>query len=594
MSYAAAIDQLSAMTPELHTQPGHARRKFSLAEIGLLLEALGNPHRRFPSVLIAGTNGKGSTAATLASILRQSSPRVGLYTSPHLTRPNERIRVNGREISDGDFAALYFRVHDCGETLVRDGKLLQQPSFFETLTAMAFLYFAETASDFAVLEVGMGGRLDATNIVDPLLSIVTDISLDHMEWLGPTISAITREKAGILRPHGILITLPQHPEANQVLGEIATDLGVRAISAVSYMPQTAPPARTRHEQFARTTAKFTEPGVAVHSCNPAAQTERGDSLSPRIPANQVVGALTLETHAYPIEVLGATISVDSPLHGDHQHRNVALAIASAVELAEHHHFPITPDTIAAGVRSTQWPGRLEAFSLTKKLDASGLDFETWEGTPGSAPAETLPTLAPPQVAALQAPHVLVLDVAHNPAGAWALRAALRSEFAIDAPDKKAAALLFGCLRDKPLAEMAQILFPLFEEVIFAPIHSPRATPMSDLLVAAEAVGVPARAASSIEEALAWAASISISSANVTRPASTPAVESSASGHEFTRADRTALQQQGASAPATVAGAASSGNDPSRREALFAPRVVVVAGSVYLVGEVRPLLLAPSK
>src|SRR5689334_19097137 len=113
MSYTAAIDQLSAMAPELYTQPGHVRRKFSLHEIDILLSALGNPHPRFRSVLIAGTNGKGSTASTLASILQESGLRTGLYTSPHLTRPNERIRVNGKEIGDENFAGSYFRVHDC-------------------------------------------------------------------------------------------------------------------------------------------------------------------------------------------------------------------------------------------------------------------------------------------------------------------------------------------------------------------------------------------------------------------------------------------------------------------------------------------------
>jgi dihydrofolate synthase/folylpolyglutamate synthase len=497
MSYAAAIDQLSAMTPELYSQPGHARRKFSLAEIALLLDALGNPHRRFPSVLIAGTNGKGSTAATLASILRESGVRCSLYTSPHLTRPNERIRVAGGEISDEEFARLYFRVHDCGQRLTLDGRLAQLPSFFETLTAMAFLHFAESAVEFAVLEVGMGGRLDATNIVDPLLSIVTDISLDHMEWLGPTISAITREKAGILRAGGTLITLPQHPEANQVLGEIATELDVRAVSAVAYMPQAA----------SRATAPSAE--------------------------------LT-DASAYPVEVLGALIHVASPLHGDHQHRNVALAIAAAVELATRHGLPITPSAIEQGVRNTQWPGRLEAIRVPSQ---------------GSAAAQ-----APPGSSARSdqfAPMQWVLDVAHNPAGAWALRAALRSLFCLGEPHAPPATLIFACLRDKPLAEMAQILFPLFDEVIFAPIHSARATPVADLLAAAEDVGTPARAASSVAEALEFATAAPVARKSVVRAAST--------------------------------GTVPIANEAAWREAQSALRVV--AGSVYLVGEVRPLLLA---
>src|SRR6201996_6739652 len=210
MSYQDTVEQLYALGHELASTPSH---KFDLAYVRAMLEALGHPERAFRSVLIAGTNGKGSTAATLASILRASGLRTGLYTSPHLERPNERIQIDGDQISDSDFARRYFQVAEVADALVSTGRLEQNPSYFETLTAMAFLHYAEAGIDVAVLEVGMGGRLDATNIVDPLLSVITDISLDHTEWLGDTISLIAREKAGILRRNGTLITLPQHPEA---------------------------------------------------------------------------------------------------------------------------------------------------------------------------------------------------------------------------------------------------------------------------------------------------------------------------------------------------------------------------------------------
>lgn len=415
MSYAAAIDQLNAMAPELYTRSGQPRRKFSLDEFRVLLGELGHPQRRFRSVLIAGTNGKGSTAATLASILTASGMRTGLYTSPHLEQANERIRVDGVEIDDDAFADLYFRVHYAAQELVRDGQLPQPPSYFEVLTAQAFLYFAQAEAEIAVLEVGMGGRLDATNVVDPLLSIVTDISLDHMEWLGPTIAAIAREKAGILRAGGTLITLPQHPEANQVLGEVAAELDVHTVNATPYMPP--------------------------------------------------MGASTVEP--YRIEVLGAAVEVDSPLMGAHQHRNLALAIAAAAELACKHGLPVTPESIAAGIHQTRWPGRLEL------LQANGVEW--------------------------------ILDVAHNPAGAWALRACINGalEAAQAAPlgKKKPRTLVFSCLRDKPVAELAQILFPLFEQVILAPIHSARAATLSELAAAAKAVGAPAVAAETVSEAL---------------------------------------------------------------------------------------------
>lgn len=411
MSYTAAIEQLNAMAPELFAKPGQPRRKFSLNEIRVLLEALGDPQKRFRSVLIAGTNGKGSTASTLAAILEAAGVRTGLYTSPHLERANERVRVGipnvgAAEISDDDFARVYFRVHDAAQQLVLNEKLPQMPSYFEILTALAFVYFAETGVEIAVLEVGMGGRLDATNIVEPLISVITDISLDHMEWLGDTVGAIAREKAGILRPNGTMVTLPQHPEANQALGEAATELDVRGVSAVPYMP-----------------------------------------------------AVDAADAAYTVSALGADVTVDSPLKGAHQHRNLALAIATAVELAERHGVGVTAAAIAEGIRHTRWPGRLER---------------------------------------IYGPHVeWVLDVAHNPAGAWALRAGLRGILDEAGPR----VLVFSCLKDKPAAEMAQILFPLFEQVILAPMSAARATGMDELLAAAKKTGTPAVAAESVREAL---------------------------------------------------------------------------------------------
>ena len=407
MSYAAAVDQLNAMVPELYQSSGQLRRKFSLEEIRILLAVLGDPHRRFPAVLIAGTNGKGSTAATLASILTASGLRTGLYTSPHLARVNERIRLDRVEIDDEAFARLYFRVHDAAQQLVLDERLPQLPSFFEILTAQALLYFAEANVDIAVLEVGMGGRLDATNIVDPLLSVITDISLDHTEWLGSTIAAITREKAGILRRDGILVTLPQHPEANRVLGEVANELSVRGVSAVPYMPPTA-----------------------------------------------------IAAGPYSVQAFGSPVPVDSPLAGAHQHRNLALAIAAAVELAINHGFPITSAAIAEGIHETRWPARLE------RIDRGGI---TW-----------------------------ILDVAHNPAGAWALRAGLNGQLNRESNPR---ILIFSCLRDKPVAEMAQILFPLFDQVILAPMHTARAAATVDLLAAAQSTGTPAAVAESVRDAL---------------------------------------------------------------------------------------------
>src|ERR1700733_10585998 len=155
MSYASALDRLHALGQELHTAPGVLRRKFELAHMRTLMAALGNAERKFTSILVAGTNGKGSTASTLASILACAGYRTGLYTSPHLSRVNERVRVNGAAIGDEDFSSLFDRVEKAAGQLVDAGKLPAPPSFFETVTAIAFLHFAAQRVHTAVLEVGL-------------------------------------------------------------------------------------------------------------------------------------------------------------------------------------------------------------------------------------------------------------------------------------------------------------------------------------------------------------------------------------------------------------------------------------------------------
>src|SRR5580704_14576882 len=369
----------------------------------------------FTSILVAGTNGKGSTASTLASILARAGYRTGLYTSPHLSRVNERIQVDGSMIGDDDFAALFFRVEEVASTLVRDGRLPALPSFFETVTAMGFLYFAARGVHTAVLEVGMGGRLDATNIVEPVVSVITDISLDHTEWLGSTVGQIAREKAGILRREGVMITLPQHPEANQALGEVAVGLQVRGVNAASYIP-----VHNHPEDYTR--------------------------------------------NRYPLAVMGELIEIDSPMAGAHQQRNLALAIAAAVELRNNNSYNITSIDIQSGIQATVWPARLERIV----------------GDRGQAD--------------------VLLDVGHNPAGAWALRAAISH---LD--QGQPLTLVFGCLKDKPAEELAQILFPLFGKVILTPVDSLRSASVEDLLAAGRTTGSDMEAAidaiSAVERAL---------------------------------------------------------------------------------------------
>lgn len=400
-SYAEALAGLESLIGELHPRPGTPRRKFRLEEMRALAQALGNPQISFPSVLVAGTNGKGSTCATLASILTTAGIRTGLYTSPHLSRPNERIRIGEQEIADEDFADGFFRVQQAARRSVDAGLLPGMPSYFEAMTALAFDYFARQGVDIAILEVGMGGRLDATNIVEPALSVITDISLDHTEWLGSTIGEIAREKAGILRPNGTLVTLPQHPEANQAIGERAVELSVTGINAGEYMPPL--------------------------------------DAAPDQP--------------YTLLFRGEPLRVDSPLKGAHQFRNVALALAALEQICNKFNYKIAPEQIEQGIRRTRWPGRLEQ-----------LRTET---------------------------HSYLLDVAHNPGGCWALRAAL------SARPQATRTLVFGCLRDKAAAEMAQVLFPLFDRIFLTPVANPRTSGPEELAkLSAEAV-----VCSSPEEAL---------------------------------------------------------------------------------------------
>src|SRR5271169_3191184 len=275
LSYETAVAQMYALGHELAQTPSH---KFDLAHMRMLLSALGHPEKRFPTVLVAGTNGKGSAAATLASILQASGLKTGLYTSPHLVRINERIRLNGEAVGDDDFAMLHDVVDRTAERLVEEGDLPWHPSFFEMLTAMAFEYFARSRPDMVVLEVGMGGRLDATNVVEPRLSIITDVSLDHQKYLGETVVEIAREKAGIIRRGGVVITLPQLSQANDVIGNTILDMNARAVNAVPYVPPVSP-------------------GSA------SSLSSDGDGRNAGI------------RNRYPLEVMGKRITVESPLVG---------------------------------------------------------------------------------------------------------------------------------------------------------------------------------------------------------------------------------------------------------------------------------------
>ena len=273
------------------------------------LATLGNPERGIPAIHIAGTNGKGATAAFASSILRAAGTRVGLYTSPHLSRPNERIAVDGKPIADADFAAAVSAVHDAAEPIGID------LTFFEVMTAAAFVAFRTAGVEAMVIEVGLGGRLDATNVLDPAVAVVTSVSLDHVAILGGTVAAIAREKAGIVKAGRPVVIAARDPEAVAAIESAAAAVGAPAFVI---------------ERDARWIASRTG-GFAIETSAPA----------PRLFVPDCV----------------------IPLAGSHQRDN-AVAAALAVRIA----FPATePSAIRRGLGAARWPGRSE------RLRAGGVE-----------------------------------------------------------------------------------------------------------------------------------------------------------------------------------------------------------------------------
>ena len=260
---------------------------------------------------IAGTNGKGSTAAFLESILRRAGFRTGLNTSPHLEKINERIRVNGEEISDEAFAETFTRIQALNEELLAAGKLRAHPTYFECVTAMAFEYFARARVEFGVFEVGLGGRLDATNILTPVVSIITRVDFDHENFLGHSLAEIAAEKAGILKPSVPVVVAEQRPEALEVIRARARELGCPVI-------ETAAAFRIEKEWM-------------ENGCSRARVTEVESGwpleLAPRLP-------------------------------GKFQIQNSLNAVAAARYLQKRG-YRISDDAITQGIAEAVWPGRLE-------------------------------------------------------------------------------------------------------------------------------------------------------------------------------------------------------------------------------------------
>jgi dihydrofolate synthase/folylpolyglutamate synthase len=385
MTYLECLQYLTVLGHELRSA------KFGLEAITTILDTLGNPHRRYPTAIVAGTNGKGSTSAILGSILQQAGCRTGLYTSPHLVRVNERIRINGAEISDEDFAQAFTQVRNAVDRLLAEGALAFRPSFFEFLTATAFVHFGLAGVDFVVLEVGMGGRLDATNVTEPRVAVITNIDLDHQEFLGDTHAAIAAEKAGVIKPGRPVVSACTHPEAAEVIRQRCAALAAPLIEA---------PCLAR----------------AFNLRNRAGRYEFDFAMNGDLFANLI-----------------------SPLLGRFQVENAAAAVAAAWQL-RHEGLDISRQAILEGLRRASWPGRLEAIHE----------------------------------------HPLVLlDGAHNPAGAREIAAFVREHLA-----GRTLRLIYASMRDKAIGEISEILFPLAVEVYLTQPEQARAASPEEILAAA--------------------------------------------------------------------------------------------------------------
>jgi dihydrofolate synthase/folylpolyglutamate synthase len=386
--------------------------KYGLESITLLLERLGRPDRAYRSVIVAGTNGKGSVAAMIESIARAAGHRTGLFTSPHLLKIEERVRALGDLISEEDFARYCTRVRDVSESLVLDGSLPTLPTFFEQVTAIALIYFRERRIDLAILEVGLGGRLDATNAADSIISVVNSVDYDHQAILGDTIEEIAQEKAAIIKPGSRAVIGRQRYQ-------IVTDILMRRCLEMNVLPVFAnEPADISFNDYGRTTFDYES-----------------------------------SKNTYRRVMLG--------LRGNHQAENAASAI-EAVELLQDFGFSIPRESIIKGLREVRWPGRLELID--------------------DRPA-------------------ILLDGAHNPAGARALRRYLEEFW------RRPVTLVFGAMGDKDVEGMASELFGVASTLVLTRVRDVRAASTARLGKPALGYSRNVIFTETVKQALSWARSV---------------------------------------------------------------------------------------
>ena len=351
--------------------------KLGLANSFKLAALAGNPQNRLRFIHVAGTNGKGSTCAILERIYRAAGLRVGLFTSPHLVSFRERIQVNRRLVPENEVVRLVAEM----QPLLKQFPADHHPTFFEVVTVMALKYFAAQQCDLVIWETGLGGRLDSTNIVMPLASVITNIAFDHQQWLGDTLEKIAAEKAGIIKPGVSVITAADEPEALKVIEEVAKKQNAPLIKVG---PAASPP-----------------------------PSQNGKSETVPVPALSLIG--------------------------DHQKINAALALAAVGTLQDK--IPVSAAAIRGGLAVVDWPGRLQ---LIQKPNG----------------------------------RKILLDGAHNVAGATALREALEKNF-----PAAGCVLVLGALRDKDWRQICEVLAPLATRIFTVPVASERTAEAGELAAA---------------------------------------------------------------------------------------------------------------
>ncbi|MGE0359587.1 MAG: folylpolyglutamate synthase/dihydrofolate synthase family protein [Vicinamibacterales bacterium] len=383
----------------------HVERLFALEQFGIklgleamrvLLAALDHPEARWPAVHVAGTNGKGSVTAMVDTALRAAGWRVGRYTSPHLVRIEERVVVDGAAVSPAILEAALGRVFAAVDALVAAGRLSAVPTFFEVSTAAAFVVFADAAVDVSVVEVGLGGRYDATNVIRPAVAAITSIAFDHERHLGSTLAAIAAEKAGIAKPGVPLVVGPLAVEPMAVVREAAARAGA--------------------------------PLVAV---------DDEVTLAAAADAGHAVVTITTPVRRYPAVRLG--------LAGRHQVANAAVAVRSLEVLSAATAVRVEAGHVMAGLRDVRWPARLE-----------------WLRRRGGGAR-------------------LLLDAAHNPAGARALASYLAEA------DVGPVTLVTSIMRDKDAGGILAPLLPQLRRVVATRADTPRARTAAELAAAVAAI-----------------------------------------------------------------------------------------------------------